>query len=92
MKQSEIAALLNEAAESSEHRRLEIKGTLLKCVIPGEHQDWRNQASESILSNLWDQVVMANPKGLPRLDWIIVLLCGDREEGAWFANIDFSAP
>lgn len=98
MEAQKIIALLNEASQltiGKDFKRI----NEIQCLLGHETIDfdkaegvYRSPAeTNTILDTLFIEVLDGAPHLLPSLAPLFLLICGDREEGMRFSDIDFTA-
>lgn len=97
MKQSELKALLKEAAnpECSWQRRNEIQCKLGDATAAMNEDgvykiEGREAGLHLLLDSLYVSTVQNRPELLPTLFPAFAIICGDREEGILVADVDWS--
>jgi hypothetical protein len=97
MKQTEIMALLKEAAELAQYRNTNWRDIAKIQVMLGDaiyrsddDSDGRAEGFEIVLDSLYTHCIQENPTALPRLFPFFALLCGDRTDMITTDEIEWS--
>lgn len=97
MDQREIKSLLQEASnqDCSFARRIEIQCKFAKAsAAMGDDGIYKTNRPESgfvvVLDSLYTSTILNCPESLPSLFPVFAIICGDREKGSLYADVDWS--